>query len=404
MSDEVVPQPVSEIDALTPADEKEEKESTPAELPDQDEDEEGKEDKDKPAGESGEEEEKEEELAEEQEETPKAIRFSEIKKEFPELFKKYPDLRANYFQAEKFKEYFPTVEDAESAAKKAEMFELFEGYAAAGDLTSEYSILETLARNKPQVLPKIADEIIPKLFELDKKLGTNLYSRATAPVITSLLRFTHSEAIRMNNTDGENLKNSVGHIAKFLNGLGIRLNGNENREAPREDPEKIQLQQQNQALLSNTAGNYESEVYTEAFDKTKSEVQVGLNDEKKLNNWQLDKLTEDIIREVGRVLESDANHQREMQSLWNRAMQSGFPRDMKAKIINARLARAKMIIPAIRQKLKSEALGVRTPEKTNQKRTLIPQNSGPVQHRSKVLSAKEAKKEGLSEMDFLNRL
>jgi hypothetical protein len=94
-----------------------------------------------------------------------------------------------------------------------------------------------------------------------------------------------------------------------------------------------------------------------------------------------------------------------MSSLWTKAAQSGFPVDMKAKLISAHLARAKMIIPAIRQKKRSEALGARTPEKIIKKRTLVPQNSGPANKSGKsAISAKDAKEKGLTELQVLENL
>ena len=390
MSEEIVD--VTELGALDEkpeASESEDKveESKPAEEPEEEPEE--KEEK-VPLGEA-----EEETPEEEKEESPKAIRFSEIKKEFPELFKKYPDLRANYFQAEKFKEYFPTIEDAEVAAKKAEALDYFEEQVRVGDLVSQDGLLDTISRNNPKALDRIADEILPKLFNLD----TRLYTRATAPVIKQLLQFAGRQAQQ---SGDDNLKNSVLHLAKFVYG-----SANIPQDAPQQrqdDPEKLQLQQQNQQLLYNSASNYQNEVWSSGYEELKKEVLGELDTDKKFNSWQLDKLADDIMNDVNQVLLQDQRHQKEMASLWNHALQNGFPVDMKAKLISAHLARAKMIIPAIRQKRKSEALGTSTPE-NKQKRTLVPQNSGPARKSpSKIPSAQEAKKQGLSELDVLNRV
>jgi hypothetical protein len=381
--------PESEIDALgeklepEPEDKKDAGDGQPAEEPD--------EEKEEPeVGDEEEEEEKPEE--EETEESPKAIRFSEIKKEFPELFKKYPDLRANYFQAEKFKEFFPTVEDAEEAARKAEVFDVANEELSRGDFGN---LIITLGNNNPKSLEKVADEILPKLYSIDSRL----YSRATIPVLKQMLSFAAREAVRIND---ENLKNSVGHLAKFV--FGSSGVPSDQRPTQQEDPEKLQLQQQNQALISSQARNYYNDVVSESFNEFKREVLSGLDEEKKLTPWHLDKLAEDIMSEVDQILAKDIKHQREMNSLWNRAYQSGFPADMKAKLLNAHLARAKMIIPAIRQRKKSEAMGTKAPE-NGQKRTMVPQNSGPARKTNpKFPSAQEAKKQGLSELDILNRV
>ena len=64
-----------------------------------------------------------------------------------------------------------------------------------------------------------------------------------------------------------------------------------------------------------------------------------------------------VMTEVQDQMQSDRDHIRYMDSLWAKAKKAGYTGDWKSSIISAYLARAKSLVPAIRSRLVSEALG-----------------------------------------------
>lgn len=358
----------------SPEPEKEEEESeeieseeTPAEFPEEDE---------KP--------EEEEELAEEKEDSPKAIRFGEIKKEYPDLFKKYPELRVNYFKAEQYGEVFPTVDSAKEASAKADVFDNFSLQAANGDLGE---ILVTVGNNNPNALGGIAEKILPQLYSLNPQL----YVKALNPEIKRVLQTAWKSAKESKN---ENLANSVAHLAQFL---GLDKAQPQSQSGP--DPEKEELRNQLVQTYNRDAENFNNSVYDLAGAEMAKLVKAGINP-KDFNEWQISKLTEDVMTEVVEVLKKDGKTQKQIQYLFNQAQRNGLSEDSRASIVSAYLAGAKMIIPQIRQRIlaKAQGKGIELRKKIN-----VGQGSAPGRNTSnRVPSRKEIREKGMSDLDIIN--
>lgn len=342
-------------------------------------------------GEEEEEEPKEEveevEEVEEDEETPAKLRFSEIKKEFPEVLKKFPELRANYFFSEQIKEFFPTVEDAKAASERIEAYDQLAPQVFNGDLSG---IIDAISQTNPNALSSVAENI-PKILYAQNE---QLFFKLANPIIRNLF----ATAIRKGEETGnKNLKLAAQHLINFVYG-GVELPAEQQR--PQFDPEKVALIQQQQMMVGQFASSYEGDVKSEAEQVFTKEIESSLELDEKTPKFVKEKLVETIIDDVNRMLSRDPKHLREMQTLWMKAAQSGFPGEMKARIINAFLARARPILPAIRQKRKAEALGNSQPVR---KRTNIPPNAGPSKSKSAYVSPKQVKKENLTEMDIIMR-
>lgn len=329
-----------------------------------------------------------EEITEEDEEKPGRISFSEIKKEFPNLLKKFPQLQANYFKAEKYEEIFPTIEDATISARKAEIFDVFDAQTTNGDFSE---LISAVGKTNPQGLENVADTILPQLYSTNPQL----YVRAIQPVLKSLIGTALKQAEASKN---DNLKNAALVLQDMIWGKGgppadqVRNN--------RPDPEKIRLEQERNNLLINTATNYEIETKELAHKHLSKLVEDGIDPENKLSPFTRSKLVEQIIADVNDKLAKDPATSKHMLALWKQAAISGFPAEMKPSLIRAFLGRAKTILPAIRQKRKAEAFGSPA-EKPELRKTNIPPSSATPRNRQSHITPKEAKKEGLSEMDII---
>ena len=337
-----------------------------------------------------------EETKPEEESKPGAPPFNQLRKEFPDIFKKYPQIQANYFKAEKYAEYFPTPEEAGEAAKKAEVFDYFDSSVTQGDLSL---VVEAISQNNPNALQKVATEILPML----QQKNSQLYVQAVNPVFKQFLHagFTKAQQ-QLNSADqyvkdrGENLKNALAVVANFLYGdAGIP---NEPPAQQQPDPEKLQMQQEHQQLIFNTAANFEISTKNETKKELLGLIESGLDPENKLTKFTKDKLTETILDDINQRLMQDGLTKKQMQSLWTQAARTGFVDDSKAQLKRAFLGRAKMIIPAIRQRRLSEALG--TAPKI-QGKTTIPSNAGSPRPKSAKISNEEVRKKRMTEMDII---
>lgn len=333
----------------------------------------------------------EEETQEEEEveeETPAKLRFGQIKEKYPNLLKEFPELRTNYFKAEQYGEYFPTVDDAKAAAQKSEIFDTLESELGSGKVDN---LLSSIAQgnNGSQAMRVIADTILPELYKQDP----NLYYRASKPAIQVLFYQALKHAA---SSKDENLKTSVENLMAFS---GINLQRNAQNNQP--DPKVTELEQQNRNMMMTVASNYDQEVSMDTQNALVNEIKTSLSKEKKLNSFTLNALTDTIYRDANNLLKKDPKFQAEMNALWNRAEQTGFQAETKARLKNAYLARVRPLLPAIRNRRLAEALGTKVVPKTTNGKTNVPAGTSSGMNRSPRLSLDEIRKKGMSIREVL---
>ncbi len=316
--------------------------------------------------------------------------FNALRKEHPDIFKKYPQIQANYFQAEQFKEYFPTIDDAKEAAQKSEIFDYFDSSVTKGDLNL---VVEAINQNDPGALNNVADTILPIL----QSKNPQLYVRAIKPVIVNMLQYANALGDRHTDKEyGANVKAAVTVLANIIFGeSGIPTSA---APQPQPDPEKQKLQEAHSALVTQQLSNFQNETYRTTASALKAEIETNLDPNQKLTKFTRDKLIETIFTDVNERLAKDPNTQKLMQSLWNNAPKSGLGENAKLQLKRAFLGRAKLIIPQIRSKRFAEALGNAPREKT---KTTVPQQSGPSRPKSNKVSREEVKSKHMSEMDII---
>jgi hypothetical protein len=120
------------------------------------------------------------------------------------------------------------------------------------------------------------------------------------------------------------------------------------------------------------------------------------------------KCIEEVMDQVGKALEADSGHMAVMKSRWTRAGRDGYTRDSKDKIVAAYLARARSLVPPIRDKVRREALGtaVKASRKTGEEaeKTRSPKESptgAPTSKSSEHLDARKVDWRKTSDLDFL---
>ena len=318
------------------------------------------------------------------------VNFSQLKKDHPEVLKKYPELRSAYFQAEKYKEVFPTIEDAQAASQKAEILDAFIPPIAQGDLSG---VVEEMSRaGNSDGLNNLATNFLPTLLNKDKQL----YTKALYPELKKV--FDLATAVGSKNGN-DNLKNAAAVLSLFIWG---EAGAPPAPQAPQQDPEKIKLQQQNQTLFVQQAVKYQDDTYAKGAKHFQKSIEEGLDPEGKLNDFQRRNLVKEIAEQVNNKMLADKVFQNEMKSLWAKAAQSGFPAEYQTRIISRFLGRAKNILPGVKSNLLSEALGEAKPKPKSGK-VNVPRSTGIPKGKAQYISPKDAKKQGLSEMDILMR-
>jgi hypothetical protein len=286
--------------------------------------------------------------------------YKELKAAYPDLFKKFPGLRDAIFREQKFAEHFPTVEDAATAATKADNYDVLEASVVNGDPSLIYT---ELSRNNPEAFGKLVENLLPSLMELDRKA----YVRATFPVLEDLIRSAYEDGKRSND---KNLMYAAGHLAKHVFG---KPDIPEHRVKTGPHPAEVQLREERERHQQERSQAFSQELSSAAYTELSKLASQGIGDpEKKLTDFVRKAIIRDSLAELDEQLTKDPALGRTLKQLWKRASQGGFTREHQASILSAHLARAKQLLPVIRNRKVTEALGVpsTTDNKDKQKRTV----------------------------------
>lgn len=278
--------------------------------------------------------------------------LSEVKKAYPDIFKKFPDLREVIAREYKLTEAVGTVEEAQEMALKASNFDVIETNLLSGDPSL---IFKQLGENAPEALTKVVDNLLPKLMAHSQ----DLYLRATIPVIEQFLytAFEHGKA-----TNDPNLMRSAQHAAKFIFGKADIPDPNRRRGNEGPHPAEKKLEEERNSWKETRFRETSSEISSSIDTDLESEIIKGLDPDKKLSDRQRSSLIAEIKNEIDATLGKDEAFKRQMKALWKKAADADFPREQRSQIKSAFLARAKTLVPSVRTRLRAEWFGEKPPK------------------------------------------
>lgn len=325
--------------------------------------------------------------------------IKEMIKEVPEaekLFKKFPQLRDAYYTEGKFRVLFPTVEDAEVASAKAESLDTINELVMGG---SSREVLESIRKESPESFKKFAANFLPTLSAIDDGVFTEI----AMPVVNTVIR----NLARMGEKNKDNNMISAAKImAHYLHGSYEIPEGEAKRNAdPELEKERKKLQDERNELNTTKYREFEGSVHTRTSKQLNKLITEGLDTTNTLSDFTKSKIIEEVIDRVGSEIQNDAQFQNQLNKLWKTAQQSGFKGDAADRIIIAYLSRAKRLIPNIRAKVKTEALGGSKRRSTNSSDTTRRESNSGRSSERRVQTDTDPKKvnwKKQSDMDILN--
>lgn len=272
--------------------------------------------------------------------------IKDIKGKFPEFFKEFPELKDVIFREANYTQLFPTVEDAKEAFNDNEAFATLSDAALSGDSAP---LLESLEKTDSKALNAFACSFLPSLY----KRNQEVYSNVVTPLFENLLRQVHKSG-------DENMKNSAINIATFLFGddgedsvLGKKTLSRAFQITEEQKKSKEQLEIKNANAFREAASDISNQVHRAMT----ALILKDFDPEKVFSKFIREKLAEEIVSKIDKKLNSDNGHKVVMSARWKRARQNGYTSDEKSKIISTYLARAKSLIPSVKEEVRLAALG-----------------------------------------------
>lgn len=307
------------------------------------------------------EEEEEAEIESEEEEQPESLdlhpfdrpTIKQLNEIYPDLFKKFPSLREMYFREAEYSKLFPTVDDAREANENNTAFNSIREDIFNGNGSKFFNAIKEVGEGN---LEKFSSHLLPVLYQVHPQS----FWRAANPLVEDIARNMFNKGVKDNNED---LQNAAKYLADYFFGSTEIAEGKKTSIVKDEVDPKLSEERTKFENEKETAfrGSIERDVRGKLLSmiegKDPKTGKSRLDPDEVFSSFIKSTIIEHIITDLGSQLTSDKNHIRFMDSLWDKSRRNGRTDADKARIISAYLARAKSLIPTLRSKYVSEALG-----------------------------------------------
>lgn len=294
----------------------------------------------------------------------KSLRFSDIKKVYPEFFKKFPEFKGVVAREFEYGKAFATPEEAIEARDTVDRFNNISTTIFSG---KSDAFLKDLQEANGPGFKKFVDNFLPALYSVDDKS----YIKITTPIIQNIIRETYLHGKKSGNdnamnaalvmhmevfgTDKEDVEKAIAQEIKF----------GDKEESKEEDPERKKLQSERDELLNSRANDAFQSLKKVVDPEMTTEITKGINPA--WSNYEKKNFLRDCFEELDRQLSKDEVHMKRMKSLWERERADGYKGRNADSLKDAVLSRAKALLPSIRVKIKSEMRGIETKDNKDEK-------------------------------------
>ena len=319
---------------------------------DKDEDEEEDEDDDKDDDEKDEEDEDDE-----IEYVLKPLNRAQVLKDFPDLFKKYPQLEKSYYAARDYRQVFPTLSDAKEAQTRLEEYGQIDKELNQG---SPAGLFKTLKESNPDAFGQMVDNYLPELAKVDN----DAYFHVISTVIKSTVA-------RMGRLSNEKKDDDLMTAARILNEFAF---GTEEFTPPQRfgkqvTPEKSDLEKEREAFQNEKLETNQREVRERVTATIKATVEQHIDPKGRMSGYVKRTAINEAVDSVNELLHKDKELKRLSEKMWKTAQKEKFSPEYVGKIRRAYTERAKVILPQVIRKVRGEALQGVAPRKAERDRS-----------------------------------
>jgi hypothetical protein len=279
-----------------------------------------------------------------------------IEEKFPGFFKQFPALRDMYFREAEYSKIFPTIDDAKEANENNTAFDSIRESVFEGNGSKFFTAIKEVSEKD---LEKFSTNILGTLFQVHPQS----FWRAANPLVEDIAKNMFSKGVKENN---ESMQNAARYLSDYFFGNTEIAEGKKTSIVKIEDNNEVKQEREKLDNERNTAfrGGVETDVRNqlvsliEGLDSKTGKSRI--DPDNVFSKFIKTTITDRIIADLGDQLTSDKDHIRFMDSLWEKSKRNGRTEADKARIVSTYLARAKSLIPSLRSKYVSEALGQKT--------------------------------------------
>lgn len=263
-----------------------------------------------------------------------------LKKDYPDIFKKHPQLRVAVAEHRQFRNMFSSIDEAREATEAQQRFHQIRDQLI--DKADFGSLLDEINQADGTAAVRMVRKVLPAILERSR----DLYFEITEEPISQFIHAAYNRAAREGN---QNLKNAALHFWKFFGKDG----------APRpiaSGPSEADQQ------MEQRIAEHEGKKYQDAMQFVNRDIQSGLTEliersidpKNSLKETTKKALVSELVRTIDQEVASDQNHMARVGRLWQNARRSSYASGHTSRIISAYLERAKQLLPKHARKVREE--------------------------------------------------
>lgn len=336
--------------------------------------------------------EEDEKESDDEDENARLTHASDLKKSYPDIFKKFPDVKAALYRDQEYSELFGTPKDAEVAVNKANLLDRIEKDLLVDGNPVE--LLNSIKKDSKESFEKIAYKILPYLAENDRET----YLEVAAVPIKQLLR----SMISKYGADTNEHKAALYVHQYFFDNLDVTAKTKaETDQTTKKSDKEREYETKLKEIDDRDLSTFSQGVDTSYLARMNKVFREGLEKDDRLSDWMKSKIVENGLLNIANQLKQDPRFNRTMRSLWQQAKSSQYSNDLKSRLVSTALARAKSLIPKERAKLVAEALGKKVKKDSDNKDSEKSPNVHRFEKKATSVSKPITKSRILSDKDIL---
>lgn len=299
-----------------------------------------------------------EEVDEDKLELVTPVRRSEILKEYPDLFKKFPYLEKAYYREQQFTEVFPTIQDAKEAADSIKILSAFESDISHGNTEK---LLSGLKETNPKGFNKLVDNYLPNLFKTDKDAYTHVIGNLTKNIVSNMIKTARADNNEALEIAGNLLYKWAFNTTTWEAPTNLSNDKDDIDNSKLDEVSKAKEEFNNQKLESA------SNDLTDRFNNSmKATIDAYIDPKESMSPYVKKHATNECLETLNSLIEKDTRFKQLVDKMWQKAAESNYSRDSLETITRAFKSKAKTLLPAVIKAARKEALkGSNSSTKTN---------------------------------------
>ena len=326
----------------------------------------------------------------------KSPEYRDLKKAYPDIFKKFPGLRHDFFRVKAFDKLFTSVDEAKEVADRYDGLVEMEKVVASGNAKN---FINGLGQYSKPALAKLANDFLPSLADIDK----DLHDKIAGNLFAKVLKAAQAQGRSSGN---KNLFHAASHLSMFIWDKE-QIPDAAPTTSPEIEEQRKALEQREKDFFDQRHTEFVGDVKASGERQLRKEVSRGLDPDDVLPEFVKDAILDKAMDAIDESMGKDEQHVRNMNSLWERAARQGHGKDFKNRLIQQYVSRARTLVGPIRRRLVGEAIA-----KLNKKpgdasgskepRKAVPGGKAPGAD-SRRPSPKDIDWSKTSDLDYLNR-